>query len=93
MKTMSLTEARTHMPELADPIEKTVLTRDGKPVAVVLGIDAYRSFNAILELAQDPKRLMQVIDAHNRVQQGNFETTRGLDELEHAIDQAETSRK
>jgi len=87
MKRMTLTNARMRMPELVDPIEKTVLTRDGKDVAVVLGIDAYRSLNAIVELAQDPQRFVQVMNAHNRVQMGNLETTHDLSELENALDQ------
>ncbi len=85
MRTMSLSEAREHMTDLADPIEKTVLTRKGTPVAVVLGIDAYRSYQALTELARDPQRYSQVMAAHIRVQQDDLSATKDLAELEELL--------
>jgi len=82
MKTLSLSKAREHMSLLADPIEKTILTQKGKPVAVVLGIDAYKSQQAILELANDPVRYSKTLAAHIRVQAGELNNTKDLEELE-----------
>ena len=87
MRTMTLTEARAHMSELADPVDETLLMRNGEPVAVVLGIDAYRSYRTLLELAQDPERYQRVLTAHRRVQAGNLDSTRDLAEIEGMMDE------
>lgn len=86
MRTMSLSEARKHMSQLADPVEKTVLTRKGAPVAVVLGIDAYQSQQALLELASDPLRYSKAMASHLRVQQNDLSTTMDLEEFEATLE-------
>lgn len=41
---------------------RVVLTEGGQPVAVVLSIDDYRSMQATIALANDPKQLQHVLD-------------------------------
>jgi prevent-host-death family protein len=41
---------------------RVVLTEHGQPVAVMLSIDDYRSMQATIALANDPKQLQHVLD-------------------------------
>lgn len=92
MKTMKLSKAREQMTALADPIEKTILTKNGEPVSVVVGIQAYRAMDAMLNLAtNDPLRFAQTLRAHSQIQAGNLSQTRSLDELEAELKALENS--
>jgi PHD/YefM family antitoxin component YafN of YafNO toxin-antitoxin module len=94
MKTMKLSKAREQMTALADPIEKTILTKNGEPVSVVMGIQAYRAMDAMLKLAtNDPLRFAQTLRAHKQVQAGDLSHTRSLDELEAELKELENSEK
>ncbi len=86
MRTMKLSEARERMATLADPVESTVLTKNGKPVSVVLGIEAYQSMRAMLDLARDPRRYASTLRAHMQVQAGDLSQTLSLDALESQLE-------
>ena len=70
MKRVSLADR----PELASLIERmresVVLTGDEGPVAVVLTPEDYQAMRAAADLAEDPRRLADIVRAHDRFQAG-----------------------
>jgi len=54
----ALDDLRDHLSEN----HRVVLTEHGQPVAVMLSIDDYRSMQATIALANDPKQLKHVLD-------------------------------
>lgn len=74
--TMSM--ARDRMPELVESSERVVITRNGLPAAVLLGIDDFRALQAAQTLLADPEALGALLDTHRRVQAGD---TRGMQDL------------
>ena len=69
MRHVSITEARTQLPTLIESTERIVITRNGQPTAVVLGIDDFRALQAVQALARNPGALQDVLTAHARVQE------------------------
>ncbi len=86
MKYVSVTEARSQLPSLVEAPEEVVLTRQGQPVAVLLSIEEYRSTQALLNLAQQPERWMDILAAHRRVQDSGLDEFVEFDELEVETD-------
>ncbi len=58
-RTLGLTEARAKMPRLLDDIQRradrVVITRNGKPAAVMMDAEEFESWVETLELLSDPK--------------------------------------
>lgn len=72
MRYVSITEARKDLPGLVDSEQMTVVTRQGKPVSVLMSFDAFLSIRADLELARDPERLAAVLADHERAMAGDM---------------------
>lgn len=73
MKYVPITEARSSLPDLVDSEEVSVITRQGRPVSVLLSFDAYRSMQADLEMAADPRDYLASVESHRRAMAGDFE--------------------
>jgi prevent-host-death family protein len=60
-KTLSLNQARSRFSSLVDKAdrlsERFIVTKNGTPKAVVLGIEEFQSWVETLELLSNPKRL------------------------------------
>ncbi|MGH8247679.1 MAG: type II toxin-antitoxin system Phd/YefM family antitoxin, partial [Gammaproteobacteria bacterium] len=58
-KTIPLSEARQTLPELVSRtrkfMDRVVITRNGRPEAVLIGVDEYESWIETLELASRPE--------------------------------------
>jgi antitoxin YefM len=60
-ETVPFTEAKAHLSELVDKVvgehERFILTRNGRPAAVLLNPDELESLEETVEILQDPKLL------------------------------------
>lgn len=63
-KTLSLSEVKTRLPELVSKVEvredQIVVTRHGKPAAVILSYDAYERLQETLDVLSDPAMMRQI---------------------------------
>ena len=63
-KTLPISEAKTHLPALvqgvSDRDEEIVITRNGRPAAVLLSIEEYESLWETIDLLSDPKAMAQL---------------------------------
>ncbi len=72
-KTLSLSEVKGKLSSLVDGIEKRddeiVITRNGKPVAVILSADELESLKETLEIQSNPSFMRQIragLKAHKK---------------------------
>jgi antitoxin YefM len=63
-KTLPISEVKTHLPELvtgvAEREEVIVVTRKGKPAAVLVNFDEYERLKATLDVLADPELMSQI---------------------------------
>ena len=63
-KTMPISEVKTHLPELVSKVaardEQVVVTRNGKPTAVLLSYGEYERLRETLDILSDPAMMRQV---------------------------------
>ena len=73
-ETIPLTEARTHFSELLDRVEKEqqriVITRNGRPVAVLLHPDDLEGLEETLEILSQPGALEEIRQAEQEADEG-----------------------
>ena len=63
-KTLSLSEVKTRLPELVSKVavreDQIVVTRHGKPAAVIVSYDAYERLQETLDVLSDPVMMRQI---------------------------------
>ena len=63
-KTLSLSEVKTHLPELVGNVmgreDQIVVTRHGKPAAVIVSYDEYERLQETLDVLSDPALMRQI---------------------------------
>jgi prevent-host-death family protein len=63
-KTLPISEVKTHLPELvtgvAEREEEVVVTRKGKPAAVLVNFAEYERLKATLDVLSDPDMMDQI---------------------------------
>ena len=63
-KTMPISEVKTRLPELVSGIQERedeiVVTRNGKPAAVLVNYDEYERLKETLEVLSDPASMRQI---------------------------------
>ncbi|WP_421863990.1 type II toxin-antitoxin system Phd/YefM family antitoxin [Parvibaculum sp.] len=63
-KTLPISEVKTHLPELvtgvAEREEEIVVTRKGKPAAVLINFAEYERLKATLDVLSDPDLMAQI---------------------------------
>lgn len=63
-KILPISEVKTHLPELvsgvADREEEIVVTRKGKPAAVLVSFAEYERLKATLDVLSDPRLMAQI---------------------------------
>ena len=73
-RTVPFTEARAHLTELLDEIEEihehVVITRNGRPAAVVMSQDEYESLIETLEVLGDPELMAALAESDEDVAAG-----------------------
>ncbi len=75
-KTVPFTEARSRLSELVDEVEERhehlVITRNGRPAAVVLSADEYEALEETLEVLDDPEALGALRESEEDVRAGRL---------------------
>lgn len=79
MKHLAVSRARAELPTLIESLERTVITKNGEPAAVLLHIDDYRAMRAMQVLSRHPEELTRILAAHEKVQRGELEDFPELD--------------
>ena len=73
-KTVPFTEARTRLSELFDEVEQqhehVIVTRNGRPTAVVVSADEYEALEETLEILGDEETLTALRESEADVQAG-----------------------
>ena len=63
-KTMPISEVKTRLPELVSGVEaredEIVVTRNGKPAAVLVNYDEYERLKETLDILSDPVSMRQI---------------------------------
>lgn len=94
MKTLPLSEVKTHLSEIADDVvrthERVTVTRNGREALVILSIEDLESIEATLELLADPAAQTRVAVAEAEVAAGD---TFSLDEVEAAFERRRSERR
>lgn len=73
-KVVPFTEARARLSELLDEVERQhehlVITRNGRPTAVVLSAEEYEALEEALEILQDEETLEALREAEEDIRAG-----------------------
>jgi len=72
MRYLAVSKARAKLPDLIDSIERTVITRNGEPAAVLLALDDYRAMHAMQVFSRHPEDLVRIREGHEKVQRGEL---------------------
>lgn len=63
-KTMPISEVKTRLPELVSDVqereEEIVVTRNGRPAAVLVSYDEYERLKETLDILSDPASMQQI---------------------------------
>jgi prevent-host-death family protein len=66
-KTMPISEVKTRLPELVSDVEdredEIVVTRNGKPAAVLINYNEYECLKETLDVLSDPLSMRQIADS------------------------------
>jgi antitoxin YefM len=64
MKILPLSEVKTNLSELVDTVERRdeeiTITRNGKPVAMIVSQDEYESWRETVEIMQDAELMKEI---------------------------------
>ncbi len=86
--TLPLSFVKTHLSELVDRVEdqhdRVVVTRNGKPAAVLISHDDLESLEETLAIVSDPALMAQIRESEQELADGDPGTT--LAELRAALD-------
>lgn len=82
MRTLPLTEARKDLPKIVDEVstehEHVVITKRGRPEAVVMSADEFESWQETLEIMADKKAMAAIARAERDIKAGRV---RNWDEI------------
>ena len=85
-KIVPFTEARSRLTELLDEVEAkhehVVITRNGRPAAVVLSTDEYEAIEETLEIVQDAETMAALRESEEDVKAGRLFS---LDEVKREL--------
>ena len=97
MTTTSLSEAKAHLSDYvkaaADTHERTTITKNGKPAAVLLGSDDFDAILATLELLSDPQALADIAESTISSRHGFSYAQDEMWDGERAYSDAESERR
>ncbi len=64
-KTLSLSEVKTRLPELVAGVqereEEVVVTKNGRPAAILINVDEYTRLKETLDVLSDPVLMKQIV--------------------------------
>jgi len=83
MKVLPLSEVKTRLSELVDAVERRdeplTITRNGKPIAIIVSKDAYDSWHETVTILRDPQFVREIRDGMRRLARTKKRQT--IDEL------------
>ena len=83
MKILPVSEVKTKLSELVDVVERRdepiTITRNGKPVAIIVSKEEYDSWHETVEILRDPQFLREIRDGVRRLARTKRRQT--IDEL------------
>ncbi len=93
METLPLSHVKAHLSEIADRVEgqhdRIVVTRKGRPAAVLLSPDDLESLEETLAVLSDPELMQQIREGEAAVEAGDVATLEDLQaDLKHRRDAA-----
>lgn len=66
-KTLSLSEVKTRLPELVAGVqereEEIIVTKNGRPAAILMNIDEYTRLKETLDVLSDPALMSQIAES------------------------------
>ena len=72
--TLPVTEARARLPQLVkaadERFERTVITSNGKPAAVIMSYEEYEAWEETLEVLSDPEAMRVIREADEELAAG-----------------------
>ncbi len=82
MTTLTVTEAKAHFLDLIRQsdkrLERFVITKHGKPAAVVMNADEFHGWLETLEILSDKKALAEIRKAKKELECGKTESFKGV---------------
>ena len=73
-ETLPLAEIKAHLSEIVDRVERqherVVLTRNGRPAAVIMSPADLEALEDTLDLLSDPEAMREIIEAREDVREG-----------------------
>ena len=88
---LTATEARRQLLRLLDEIqegEKVIITRRGKPAAVVMDFERHQLLAELARLWQDPQALAHIRAAHEEVRAGRTLRLKGAPKVKRLVELA-----
>jgi prevent-host-death family protein len=85
---LTASEARQKFLRLLDDVkegERVVITRRGKPAAVVIGFERHQLLSELARLWQDPQSLSHIRDAHEEVRTGRVFRLKGTPTVKRLV--------
>ncbi|OLC53742.1 MAG: hypothetical protein AUH85_13510 [Chloroflexi bacterium 13_1_40CM_4_68_4] len=74
MKTLPLTDARKALPKIVDEVssghEHVVITKRGRPEAVVMSVDEFESWQETIEILSDPSAMRAIRQGERDIKAG-----------------------
>lgn len=74
-ETLSLAHIKAHLSAIVDRVEqqhdRVVLTRNGRPAAVILSPDELEALEDTLDLLSDPQALREIDEARDEIAKGH----------------------
>ena len=87
VNTMSMKELRPELPNVIDQIDskldRFVITKRGKPVAVMMSIDDYESLMETLDILADPETMKRIRKSEEDIKKGRV---RSWQEIKRSIE-------
>ena len=88
METLPLSHVKAHLSEIADRVEgqhdRVVVTRKGRPAAVLVSPEDLESLEETLAVLSDPELMRQIRDSEEELERGEEGIT--LEELKADLD-------
>ncbi len=82
MKFVTISKARNSIAELVSSPERSVITKNGEPAAVIMDFDQYRAMRADVLLMRNKEQLTAVLATVDAVDRGDFSRFRDIPGLE-----------
>jgi len=85
-KTLPLSEVKIRLSAIVDGVvrrsDEVIITRNGKPAAVLISADEYDSWRETQEIKRDPDLMRQIRESEEAYKRGDFKTYRTKKELD-----------